>query len=365
MNETRRLNPWMWLFAAAAVVIVLAGLKSISSIISPFLLAAFMAIISIPPLTWMQRKGVPGILAVIILFAVVSLSFFALFLALKGAAVSMAAQAPEYQARLMEGFTHVQAFMLARGVPPEAIPDQIPLPDSSTLTGLAGGLAAAVGQFTANLFLVLLIFMFLLSEERSIQDRVIAAFPHKRRAKVRSRHFLRSVNRYLAIKTASSLATGLIVGVGLAIIGVDFAILWGILAGLLNFIPTIGSVIAAIPAILVALLGLGVSEAILALILFAVTNVVIGSVIEPRFMGETLGLSPTVVLISLLVWGWVFGPVGMLLSILLTMIIKLALESSNEFKWLGILLSNKVKPRTVALAREAAAQDSPGSSEQT
>ncbi|MCH8497799.1 MAG: AI-2E family transporter [Marinobacter sp.] len=334
---------WLWLFGLAAIVIIIGGLKAISHIITPFLLAAFMAIISIPPLSWMQRKGVPGPLAMIVLFLVVGFSFFLLFLALKNAVESLAAQAPLYQARLVGWLEYLRVTAAERGVPPELIPLTVPMPDAGTLTNIARGIAGGVGQFTAYIFFVLLAFMFLLMEERTMMDKLNAAFPGRRRARVRMRHFLRSVNRYLAIKTTASLATGLIVGVGLSILGVDFAILWGILAGLLNFIPTIGSIIAAIPAVLIALLGLGVTEAMIALTLYVVTNVAIGSIIEPRFMGQTLGLSPVIVLVSLLVWGWVFGPVGMLLSILLTMILKLALESSPQTRWLGILLSDRVR----------------------
>lgn len=343
-HTTSITRAWLWLFGLAAVVIIIGGLKAVSHIITPFLLAAFLAIISIPPLTWMKKKGVPGPIALLILFLSVGMTFFLLFTALKGAAESLATQAPLYQTRLTAWFEEIRQLAAQQGVPEELIPDTLPLPDAGTLTMLVRQIAGGLGQFTAYIFFVLLAFMFLLMEERALLGKIEAAFPRARRSRVRARHFLRSVNRYLVIKTSASLATGIIVGVGLSLIGVDFAILWGILAGMLNFIPTIGSVIAAIPAVLIALLGLGVTEAVLALLLFTVTNVVIGSFIEPRFMGQSLGLSPVIVLISLLIWGWVFGPVGMLLSILLTMILKLALESSPQTRWLGIMLSDKAKP---------------------
>ena len=160
---------------------------------------------------------------------------------------------------------------------------------------------------------------------------------------MRARSFLRSVNRYLAIKTTSSFFTGLFTGLGLWAIGVDFPILWAVLTGVLNFIPTIGSIVAAIAPVLIAFLGLGVPEGLATLTLYVVVNTAIGSIIEPRFMGQTLGLSPVVVLLSLMLWGWVLGPVGMLLSILLTMIVKLALESSPDTRWLGVLLSDGVR----------------------
>lgn len=334
---------WLWLFGFAAVVIILAGLKAISHIITPFLLASFMAIICIPPLTWMQRKGVPNSLSMLILFLSVGMTFFLLYAALKSAAESLVTQAPLYQARLAGWAVDIRSLLIDRGVPEDLLPHTMPIPDAGTVTTLARNLAGSLGQFTAYSFFVLLAFMFLLFEERTIENKLAAAFPNRRRARVRARHFLRSVNRYLVVKTTSSVATGLIIGTGLSIIGVDFAVLWGILAGLLNFIPTVGSIIAAVPGVLIALLGLGVSDALIVLILYVSINVIIGSILEPRFMGQTLGLSPLIVLISLLIWGWIFGPVGMLLSILLTMIIKLALESSPETRWLSILLSDKAR----------------------
>ncbi|MBS7325626.1 MAG: AI-2E family transporter [Thiopseudomonas sp.] len=334
---------WLWLFGMAAVVIIIGGLKAVSPVITPFLLAAFLTIICIPPLTWMQRKGVPSWASFVLLFSTVGFSFFLLFLAIKGTSESLVLKAPLYQERLTSQLWQLRMLATEYGVPPEFIPATIPLPNVSTLTGLARNLAGAVGQFTAYTFFVLLVFMFLLLEERSIVNKVEAAFPNKKRGRVRARSFLRSVNRYLAIKTTSSFFTGLFTGLGLWAIGVDFPILWAVLTGVLNFIPTIGSIVAAIAPVLIAFLGLGIPEGLATLALYVVVNTAIGSIIEPRFMGQTLGLSPVVVLLSLMLWGWVLGPVGMLLSILLTMIVKLALESSPDTRWLGVLLSDGVR----------------------
>lgn len=335
-------NAWLWLFGAAAVVIILAGLRSISHIITPFLLAAFLAVICIPPLTWMREKGLPAVVAPLVLFVGVGVSFFLLFMAIRHAVEELALQAPLYQDRLTALVTGLQELAEKRGVPQELIPQEIMI-DTATITEVARMLARGVGQFTTYLFFVLLAFMFILLEARTFPGKLKAAFPKKRRAQVRTRRFLRSLNRYLAVKTVASILTGLFIGVGLTILNVDFAILWGIVAGLLNFVPTIGSIIAAVPAVLIALLGMDLADTVLVIIVYLIPNIIIGSILEPRFMGQTLGLSPVVVLISLLVWGWVFGPVGMLLSILLTMIVKLGLESSSQTQWLGILLSDKAK----------------------
>ncbi|RRQ23570.1 AI-2E family transporter [Guyparkeria sp. SCN-R1] len=337
-----------WLLGAASVFILLAGLKTVSHIVTPFLLAAFLAIISAPPMAWMQRRGVPGLVSILFLFSLVGIAFFLLFLALQGAAESLANQAPAYQAKLAGWLEQIRTMLAERGAPPELLPAQIPLPATSTITGTATGIATGLGQFTASTLLVLLAFMFLLLEERTLAHKLAAAFPGRRRARVRTRRFLRSVYRYLLIKTGASVLTGLLVGVGLSWLGIDFAILWGILAGLLNFIPTIGSFIAAVPALLVTVVSGSPLDLLLVGTLYLVVNITIGSILEPRLLGRTLGLSPVIVLISLLVWGWVFGPIGMLLAVPLTMIAKLALDSSPQTRWAGILLSDRVRRQPIA-----------------
>ncbi len=337
-----------WLLGAAALFILLAGLKTVSHIVTPFLLAAFLAIISAPPMAWMQRRGVPGLVSILFLFSLVGIAFFLLFLALQGAAESLATQAPSYQAKFAGWLDHIRNMLTERGAPPELLPSEIPLPATSTLTGTATGIATGLGQFTASTLLVLLAFMFLLLEERTFADKLAAAFPGRRRARVRTRRFLRSVYRYLLIKTGASVVTGLLVGIGLSWLGIDFAILWGIVAGLLNFIPTIGSFIAAVPALLVTVVSGTTIDLLLVALLYLVVNISIGSVLEPRLLGRSLGLSPVIVLVSLLVWGWVFGPIGMLLAVPLTMIAKLALDSSPHTRWAGILLSDRVRRQPTA-----------------
>jgi len=343
LERTQRPGALQWLIGGAAVFILLAGLQTVSHIVTPFLLAAFLAIISAPPMAWMQRRGVPGLVSILFLFSLVGLAFFLLFLALQGAAESLANQAPAYQAKLAGWLEQIRTMLAERGAPPELLPDQIPLPATSTITGTATGIATGLGQFTASTLLVLLAFMFLLLEERTLADKLEAAFPGRRRARVRTRRFLRSVYRYLLIKTGASVLTSVLVGMGLSWLDIDFAILWGILAGLLNFIPTIGSFIAAVPALLVTVVSGTPLDLLLVGTLYLVVNISIGSILEPRLLGRTLGLSPVIVLISLLVWGWVFGPVGMLLAVPLTMIAKLALDSSPQTRWAGILLSDRVR----------------------
>ena len=118
----------------------------------------------------------------------------------------------------------------------------------------------------------------------------------------------------------------------------DYPLLWAVLAFALNYIPTVGSIIALIPPVLLSIVQLGFVEAIIILIGYVVINTIMGNILEPKFMGKGLGLSTLVVFLSLIFWGWVLGPIGMLLSVPLTITIKIALDSADETRWLAILL---------------------------
>ena len=145
----------------------------------------------------------------------------------------------------------------------------------------------------------------------------------------------------MTIKTLTSALTGVTIAVGLLIEGVDFAVLWGFFAFLLNFIPNVGSFIAAVPAVLVAALQRGYGAALVTAGLYLAVNVVVGSILEPRWMGNQLGVSPLVVFLSLVFWGWVFGPVGMFLSVPLTISVQIMLASNPGTRWVAVLLGNQ------------------------
>ena len=154
-------------------------------------------------------------------------------------------------------------------------------------------------------------------------------------------NFATSVHSYIAIKGFVSLLTGFLVFVLLKLIGVEYAVLWSVTAVLLNFIPTVGSIIAAVPPVLLSLVQLSVADSIFVLLGYLVINLFVGNYIEPRWMGKGLNLSPFVVFVSLVFWGWILGPVGMLLSIPLTILVKIGLETQEETKWIAVLLGDK------------------------
>ena len=146
------------------------------------------------------------------------------------------------------------------------------------------------------------------------------------------------VQRYLGIKTVICLATGGLVAAWLSVLGIDFPIFWGLVAFFLHYIPSIGGFIASVPTVLIAAIQFGPGKGLLVAIGYLVISTVLGSLIEPMLMGRRFGLSTLVVFLSLLFWGWVWGPVGMLLSVPLTIILKIMLENSEDFRWLAVML---------------------------
>jgi len=146
------------------------------------------------------------------------------------------------------------------------------------------------------------------------------------------------------------LSTGIAIGIWLWLLEIDYALLWALLAFLLNYVPNIGSIIAAIPAVLLALIQFGMGASLITALGYAVVNLVIGSFIEPKFMGRGLGLSTLVVFLSLVFWGWVLGPIGMLLSVPLTMILKIALQSNDDTRWIAIILGSGPPKNSVTAA---------------
>lgn len=337
MTENKGLN---WMLGLAAVVVILAGLKAAEAITIPIMLALFIAIISTPFLRMLTLRGVPSSLAVILVLGVIVLVGGGLVMIVSQSINLFMLQLPSYQERLQA---------LVAGLLPLAEELNLPLTremltqsiNPAVLMGSIGTALSAISSLLTSAFLVIFIVIFLLLEEAQLPEKLRAANNGSRLALDTTSGFLVRVNKYLLIKTIISIITGLLVTLMLMFIGVDFPVLWGLVAMLMNFIPNVGSLIAAIPAVLLALVQLGVGDAAWVALGYIIINVLMGNLIEPRYMGKGLGLSPLVVFLSLILWGWLFGPVGMFLSIPLTMIVKIALEQYEGTRWIGIMLSNE------------------------
>jgi AI-2 transport protein TqsA len=328
------------LMSVACFIIIVAGMRSAGDILVRFFLSVFIAIIFTPPLFWMQKKGVPNVLA--ILFIIICLiSIFYLIARFVGTSVNdFSNSLPIYRQLLVSKSTGLQQWLAGFGI--EISNDMLKnsLNPGTAMQMAAKTLSGLSGVLT-NAFLILLTVIFILLEASSFPKKVRAGLKAPEKSLAGFSKFIESVNHYLALKSIFSLVTGLFIWAWLAILGVDYALLWGLLAFLLNYVPNIGSIIAAVPAVLLALIQLGTLHCLLAAAGFATVNIVIGSIVEPKFMGTGLGLSTLVVFLSLVFWGWVLGPVGMLLSVPLTMIMKIAFESNEATYWISVMLGSE------------------------
>ncbi|WP_022940674.1 AI-2E family transporter [Psychromonas hadalis] len=323
----------------AAIVISLAGIKIAAPIVVPFLLSLFVAIICNPAINFLADRKIPrGLAITLVIFFI-----FSLFIILGGiigsSVTGFQAALPSYEAQLASELEWVINKMASHNIT-ISMDEVRAYFDPSKIMGLVTTTLSGFSSVLGNIFLLLLTVVFMLAEGQGFAKKLHFAFDDSVETEKRLDNVLNMVNRYMAIKTMISLATGLIIGFVLWVMGVDFFVLWALLAFLLNYIPNIGSIIAAVPAVILTFLQLGMMPATFVIGLFVTVNMVMGSVVEPKFMGRSLGLSTLVVFLSLIFWGWLLGVVGMLLSVPLTMIFKIALENSSDSRWFAILLSS-------------------------
>ncbi len=369
------------LIPLAAFVIVVAGLRAAVAIVVPFLMAVFLAIIATPALFWLKKKGISTVFSILIISLVLLIGGLMVGTLLATSIANFTRHMPTYESKLQEWINSLSdpnEFM--HGVFPESLESSIQ-PRSETpkkpaeqpelsefqrkirrhlhdflsegqesvrkyvqagqIIKTIGDLLSQMGAILTNGFMIYLTMVFILLEASILPSKIKAALKNTPETYENLSHIADHVKRYLALKTLLSLTTGILVTVWLMILNVDYAIVWGLIAFLLNFVPNIGSLIAAVPAVLLALLQLGPATALLTAFGYIVVNVTIGNFIEPRLMGQRLGLSTLVVFLSLIFWGWVLGPLGMLLSVPLTMVVKIILQSHEDTRWIAILLGSE------------------------
>lgn len=339
-----------FLLGSAGLVILIAGLRAAAPILVPLVLAVFITVVNYPLLQFLRRMRVPtpaAVLAVVLL----TFSFLGLVVLIGSASLSdIRSVLPVYVDQIKEFEGSAVAALENRRVP---LPDRLPsayLTEPDRLMDLLSGFLVRAAGFLSATAIVILFTIFMLSEATGFPAKLRAAIGRGDADLSRFAGAVTDIQRYLAIKTAVSLATGTLVAIWLSIIGVDFPVMWGMLAFLFNFVPNVGSLIAAVPAVLFAALQLGPLSAFLAALGYIIVNIGLGNLVEPHLMGRRFGLSTLVVIISLVFWGWLWGPVGMLMSVPLTVVVRIALEYTDDLRWLAVLLSNQPRPEPLPVA---------------
>lgn len=329
-----------FLIGAAAIVIILAGINLAQSVVVIFLLAFFLALLGAPSVLWLKKKHIPSGIAVFIVMTAM-ISILILFSAQIGSSIgSFTDELPLLQIRIKEQISDLVILLSGKGIiVNEKIFHEYINPESimSITAVLLSGLSSVLSDTT----LILLTVTFILLEVSNFPVKLRAVLGDPKQAFPEFTKFANDMKRYMVIKTIISIFTGVLVGLWLLILGVDYPVLWGFLAFLLNYIPNIGSIIASIPAIIMALIQNGVGSAVLTMSGYLVINIIVGNILEPKLMGRRLNLSTLVVFISMIFWGSLLGLIGAILSIPLTMTLKFAFERNDRTRWIAMLLGSE------------------------
>ncbi|MEZ5277589.1 MAG: AI-2E family transporter [Opitutaceae bacterium] len=328
-----------FLIGAAAFVIFVAGIRAASPIAVPFLMAIFVSVITAPAFVAMQRRGVPSWVALLILVLGLVLIVTGLAGVVSNSVADFTRNLPQYQLRLQDKLVETVAWIEARGFELPAELEATTLNPQATMR-LVGSMLASMGNLLSSSFLILLIVVFFLLELAILPAKVRGLAGLSPETVRYVGRIMEDIRHYVALKTVMSLLTGLLVTAFAFALRIDYPILLGLMAFLLNYVPTIGSIIAAIPGVLLATVQFGISEGFIVALGYLVINVGISNVLEPRYLGRGLGLSPFVIVVSMFFWGWVLGPVGMFLSVPLTMAVKIGLETGEETRWIAVLMGS-------------------------
>ncbi len=329
-----------FLLMCACFVITVAGMKTAEVILVPFLLSLFIAVVVSPLMFWLVKIKVPTSLAILILSLILVLVGILVASLVGSTLANFSSSLPQLQEQLQVKIDTTIAWLDSHHITVDAnmVKEYINI---GAIMNVISKLISQLTGLLADGFLIFLTVVFLLLEASSLPYKLKYALGLSPHAVEEVNRFGDSVKRYLGIKTITSLITASLVLGLLLIQGVKYSLLWALLAFCLNYVPNIGSFIAALPAIAISLVQLGFHSSIVTAIGYIIINVLIGNVVEPRWMGRGLGLSTLVVFLSLVFWGWLFGPIGMLLSVPLTMVVKVLLENHSETRHLAMLLSSE------------------------
>jgi AI-2 transport protein TqsA len=344
------------LLGAAAAVLVLSGLRATAWLIGPAFLALSIVVALSPVQGWLRRHHWPDWLTTIVLVLLVVGLLVAFALVVVVSLARLAALLPQYTDRADQLLQSVAGSLARFGVRPDQLQGAVDDVSPAKVVTLIGTLLAGLSSAVSWLVFLLCLMLFLSIEAGGI-DRRLAAVESDRPALASAlRSFARATRSYLLVSTVFGLIVGLLDSAVLAIIGVPLPLLWGLLAFITNYVPNVGFVIGLVPPALLALLTLGVREMLLVIGIYCLLNFVVQSLIQPRFVGDSVGLAMTTTFVALVFWAWLLGPLGALLAIPLTLLIKaLLVDVDPTARWAnalaGSLAPEKREPRHDRRAR--------------
>lgn len=338
---------------AAALVVVIWGLNQAQSALVSSLVAVFLAVLGTPLVRWLEHKRLPSVAAVLIVLAVMIVILLTAGVLVGTSLSGFSSALPSYQERIQQEATELTALLAARGIPitEKALLEYLnPAAVMKLFVGLLGGLGSAL----SNIVLILLTVMFILLEASSFPVKLRAVIGDSRQNFPEFTKFVDDIQRYMVVATGLNLTAGILIGIWLTVLGVGSPVLWGFLAFMLLYIPHVGSIIAAIPAVSLTLVQFGPGRASLVIAGYVLIAFTIGNIIMPKLMGRKLYLSTLVVFLSLIFWGRMLGLLGAVLCIPFTMTLKFLCENNESTRWIAVLLGPAVPVESTPLPHHAA-----------
>ena len=320
-------------------VIIIAGLKIASEIVIILLLAIFISSLLSAFLTFLTKKRIPKMISYSFLALLFVASLSLITYLINNSLTNFVASLPTYEAQIKNLTLLVFSYldMYEINVNKNEI---LKLLDFNYLFTFTKQIVSNLGVILSKLLLITIGVAFILSENRLFSKKLKLIFKNDTQKLISFNLFSHNLQKYFAVKTFTSLLTGVLIYFTLLFFGIQYALLWAFVAFIFNFIPVVGSIVAAVPAVLIALVTGDIQMTLWLIVIYMVINISISNILEPKFMGNRLNLSPMIIFFSLIFWGWVLGIVGMFLAVPITMTIKIAFESSQNTQWIGILLSN-------------------------
>ena len=328
-----------YFFYLASFVVIVAGIKLASEVVVIIFLAVFISSIFSSLLKFFQKRKIPKLLSyffILILVFFISLMFtYVINISLKDFLINLPIYEEKFR-NIILNFVHIiQTYNIE--IDKTKIIDSL---NFGSFFGITTNVIGSISTFLSKFLLVIIGVAFILAESKSFQTKLKVIFKNNAKKLEHFNLFSYNIQKYFVVKTFTSFLTGFIITLMLYFFDVDYPILWGVIAMLFNFIPVVGSIIASIPAILLAFMNLDLTTTIWVIVLYVIINISISNILEPKLMGRELGLSPLIIFFSLIFWGYILGIVGMFLAVPITMTLKIAFDSNKNTYWLGILMSD-------------------------
>ena len=328
-----------YFFYFASFVIIIAGVKMASQVVVILFLAIFISSIFSTLLKVLKKKHIPRLFSYFIILLIVSGIGVMLAYVINISLNDFLTNLPTYEEKLKNTILNLLHFAQDSGIQIDKAKIMGAL-NFNSFFGFTTNIIGSIGTFLSKFLLVVIGVAFILAESKSFQTKLKVIFRNNAKKLEHFNLFSFNIQKYFVVKSFTSFLTGFIITIVLTLFGVDYPVLWGVIAMLFNFVPVVGSIIASIPAVLLTFMNLDINTTIWVIVLYVIINISISNILEPKLMGKELGLSPLVIFFSLIFWGYILGIVGMFLAVPITMTLKIAFDSNTSTHWLGILMSD-------------------------